>query len=99
AGTERPDAAAHAVASALAAHPSVPLLAAAVGLAAATAPAARSRGLWGIAVWGSLFLAAALFGPALAGDAASAFLVVPGVWAGAAWLAVPLIRAERKRAA
>jgi hypothetical protein len=99
AGTERPDAAAHAVASALTAHPSVLLLAAAVGLAAATAPAARSCGRWGIAVWGSLFLAAALFGPTLAGDAASPFLVVPGVWASAAWLAVPLIRAERKRAA
>jgi hypothetical protein len=60
-------------------------------LAAATlaVPFARSRGLWGIAAWGSGFLAAALIGT---GGAVGAFPLVLWVWLAAAILALPLLR-------
>jgi hypothetical protein len=60
-------------------------------LAAATVavPFARSRGLWGIAAWGSSFLAAALIGT---GGAVGAFPLVLWVWVAAAILALPLVR-------
>ncbi len=65
----------------------------AVVLAAATlaAPFARGRGLWGIAAWGSGFLAAALVGT---GGAVGAFPLVLWVWLAAAVLALPLLRAR-----
>jgi hypothetical protein len=60
-------------------------------LAAATlaVPFARSRGLWGIAAWGSAFLAAALIAT---GGAVGAFPLVLWVWLAAAILALPLLR-------
>jgi hypothetical protein len=63
----------------------------AVVLAAATlaVPFARSRGLWGIAAWGSAFLATALIGT---GGAVGAFPLVLWVWLAAAILALPLLR-------
>jgi hypothetical protein len=56
---------------------------------AATAPYARNRGLWGIALWGSAFLAAALIAP---GGAVSTFPLVLWVWVAAGALALPLLR-------
>ena len=63
----------------------------AVVLTAATlaVPFARRRGLWGIAAWGSAFLAAALIGT---GGAVGAFPLVLWVWLAAAILALPLLR-------
>jgi hypothetical protein len=62
-------------------------------LTAATlaAPFAQSRGLWGIAAWGSGFLAAALLAT---GGGVSPVPLVLWVWLAAALLAVPLLRAR-----
>jgi uncharacterized membrane protein len=57
--------------------------------ATVTAPFARSRGLWGIAAWGSVFLAAALIAPS---GEVGAFPLVLWVWLAAAVLALPLLR-------
>ncbi|MEO8291260.1 MAG: serine/threonine-protein kinase [Gaiellaceae bacterium] len=63
----------------------------AVVLAGATlaVPLARSRGLWGIAVWGASFLAAAALG---AGEAVAAFPLALWVWAAAGLLTLGLLR-------
>jgi hypothetical protein len=63
-------------------------------LVAATvaAPHARAKGLWGVAVWGTAFLAAALIAPV---GGVSAFPLAVWVWAGAAVLAGPVLRTRR----
>jgi Protein kinase domain len=84
--TSRPDLAARAVAGALAGHPGLLVLALVVAGATLAVPYALERGAWGIAGWGSGFLAAAVLLPALAGGDVSATLLVPGIWAAALWL-------------
>jgi hypothetical protein len=73
----------------LTANPEVWIGAVVLTAATVAAPFARSRGLWGIAAWGSAFLAAALIAP---GSAVSAFPLVLWVWIAAAMLALPLLR-------
>jgi hypothetical protein len=68
------------------------LLAAACAAATLALPLARSRGLWGIAAWGSGFLAAALLAPALAGAGPNALLLAPGIWAATLWLGADALR-------
>jgi Protein kinase domain len=75
----------------LSASPEIWIGALVLGAATLAAPFARSRGLWGIAAWGSVFLAAALVAT---GGAVSAFPLVLWVWVAAAVLAVPLLRAR-----
>ncbi len=67
-----------------------------VAAAAASAGFARSRGLWGVAAWGSCFLGALLLVPLAAGGApVAAFWAAPAVWLAAGALAYPLLRAPR----
>ena len=73
----------------LAASPEIWIGALVLGAATLAVPFARSRGLWGIAAWGSAFLAAALIGT---GGAVGAFPPVFWVWLAAAILALPLLR-------
>jgi Protein kinase domain len=73
------------------AHPVLWIEAAVLAGAAAAAPSARNRGAWGIALWGSTLLAAALLAPL---GLVSAFPLALWVWAGAAVLAVPVLRAR-----
>lgn len=73
----------------LAASPEVWIGAAVLAAATFAVPFARNRGLWGIAVWGSAFLAAALIAT---GGAVGAFPFVLWVWLAAAILALPLLR-------
>ena len=75
----------------LAANPEIWIGAVVLTAATVAAPFAKSRGLWGIAAWGSAFLAAALIAP---GGAVSAFPLVLWVWLAAAVLALPLLRAR-----
>jgi hypothetical protein len=89
AGTESPVNASGTVVAFLSAHSVLALEALVFAAAAATTGIARTRGLWGVAVWGSAFLAAALLVP---GDAVGAFPLALGVWGAAVLLAVPLLR-------
>ena len=73
----------------LAASPEIWIGALVLGAATLAVPFARSRGLWGIAAWGSAFLGAALIGT---GGAVGAFPLVFWVWLAAAILALPLLR-------
>jgi hypothetical protein len=73
----------------LAANPEIWIGAIVLTAATVAAPFAARRGLWGIAAWGSAFLAAALIAP---GGAIGAFPLVLWVWFAAAVLAVPLLR-------
>jgi hypothetical protein len=73
----------------LAASPEIWIGAAVLAAATVAVPFARSRGLWGIAVWGSAFLAAALIAT---GGAVGTFPLVLWVWLAAAILALPLLR-------
>jgi hypothetical protein len=73
----------------LGARPEIWITAVVLVGAAVAAPLARSRGLWGIVVWGAAFLAAALLAP---DGAVSAFPLVFWVWIAAAVLALPLLR-------
>jgi hypothetical protein len=73
----------------LAASPEIWIGAAVLAAATLAVPFARNRGLWGIAVWGSAFLAAALIAT---GGAVGAFPLVLWVWLAAAILALPLLR-------
>jgi hypothetical protein len=75
----------------LSASPEIWIGALVLGAATLAAPFAQSRGLWGIAAWGSGFLAAALIAT---GGAVGAFPLVLWVWVAAAVLAVPLLRAR-----
>jgi serine/threonine-protein kinase len=72
-------------------RPEVWVLALVLVAATVAAPFARSRGLWGIAVWGSAFVGAALIAP---GGAVDAFPLVLWVWIAAGVLALPLFRAR-----
>jgi hypothetical protein len=89
--TARPDVAAHAVAGALAGHAGLLVLGAVTAAATLAVPYAVDRGAWGLAGWGSGFVAAAVLGPALAGGKPSAALLVPGIWAAALWLGRDLV--------
>jgi hypothetical protein len=73
------------------ARPDVWVLAIVLAGATFAAPYARRHGLWGIAVWGSGFIAAALIA---SGGAVGAFPLVLWVWVAAAVLALPLFRAR-----
>src|SRR5919109_826086 len=81
AASPHPGDALHAVKAFFAAHPVLWIEAAVLAAAAAAAPYARDRGAWGIAVWGSALLAAALMAPF---GLVSAFPLALWVWAGAA---------------
>ncbi|HSK16987.1 MAG TPA: serine/threonine-protein kinase [Gaiellaceae bacterium] len=96
AGRERPAEAVDAVLSVLAAHPTSLVAALVLALAAVAAPAARERGLWGVAAWGTAFLAALVLGPtAFGGASVAAGVAVPTVWAATGALAYPLARVRR----
>ena len=75
----------------LAANPEIWIGAVVLTAATVAASFAKSRGLWGIAAWGSALLAASLIAP---GGAVSAFPLVLWVWLAAAVLALPLLRAR-----
>jgi eukaryotic-like serine/threonine-protein kinase len=87
--TGSPADAARAMASFLSANAVLGIEALVFAAAAATTGLARARGLWGIAVWGTAFLAAALLAPA---GAVSAFPLAFAVWGAALVLAVPMLR-------
>jgi hypothetical protein len=90
--TARPDTAAAAVWGSLAARPAIFVVAAVVTAASLTLPLARQNGLWGLAFWGSAFVAAIVLGPLAAGVMVSPAALVPGIWAAVAWLSAPLLR-------
>jgi Protein kinase domain len=73
----------------LGARPEIWVTALVVAGATAAAPFARTRGLWGVAVWGAVFLAAGLLAPRGAVDP---FPLVVWVWIAAGALALPLFR-------
>jgi len=87
-GSEPTGAVAHTLFSTLWAQSALLVEAGVFALAAATASTARDRGLWGIAVWASLFLAAAILAPPASGT----LPLVLGAWAAAAWLALDVSR-------
>ena len=89
--TSSPGEALGALAAYLADRPEVWITAVVLAGATAAVPLARKHGLWGIAVWGVAFLAAALIAP---GGSVSAFPLVLWVWIAAAALALPLFRAR-----
>ncbi len=90
--TDRPVAATEAVLDALASVPAL-LVAAGVVVAATLAlPAARRRGLWGAALWGSGFLAAVVLLSAAADATPAALPLAAGIWAASLVLAAPLLR-------
>jgi hypothetical protein len=74
--------------AAASAQPGLLLEALVFALAAGTVAPARRRGLWGVAVWGSAFLAAALLVP---GGGVEVWPLVLGIWAAALLLGVPLL--------
>jgi hypothetical protein len=90
--TSSPVDATETVAAFLSAHSALVLEALVFAAAAATTGLARTRGLWGIALWGSAFLAAAVLAP---GGAVSAFPLALGIWGAAVLLAAPLLRRPR----
>jgi Protein kinase domain len=93
-GAERPEAALDGLLAALSSRPTIVAAMVILGAAAASAGFARSRGLWGVAVWGAGFLAALLLVPLAAGGApVAAIWAAPAVWAAAGALAYPLLRA------
>jgi hypothetical protein len=95
-GAAGPVAALDASLAVLTTRPTILAAAAIAAVAAATAVAARSRGLWGVAVWGAGFIAALLLVPLAAGGAPiAAAWAAPAVWLAAALLAYPLLRAPR----
>jgi len=91
-GADSPAEAAGAVASFLSAHVALMVEMLVFGVAAATTGLARSRGLWGIAVWGCAFLAVALLAPA---GAVGAFPLALAVWGAVVLLAVPVLKRPR----
>jgi Protein kinase domain len=94
--TGRPDAALGRLLDALAAWPGLGLLALVLAAATLAVPAARERGLWGVAAWGSGLLAAAILLPGtLGGTPVNVIGLVFGVWAATAWLAVERFRTRR----
>jgi hypothetical protein len=94
--TSRPDVALNRLLDALAAWPGLVIVALALAAATLALPAARSRGLWGIAAWGSSLVAAAVLLPAgLGDDPVSAAGLVPGIWAVTLLLAAEGLRTRR----
>jgi hypothetical protein len=93
--TTRPDAAAAVLGDALAGHGGLVLLALLCAAATLALAPARQRGLWGIAAWGSAFLALAILLPAAAGGDVHALLVAPGIWAATLWLGAEALRNRR----
>jgi hypothetical protein len=91
-GASRPGTALAALTDFLAARPTLWIEAAVLVAAGVAAPYARRRGLWGIAGWGSVFLAAALLAPT---GAVGPFPLALWVWLGAAALAVPVLGRRR----
>ncbi len=87
--TSSPRAALTALTHYLGASPEIWIGAAVLAAATLAVPFARTRGLWGIAVWGSAFLTGALIAT---GGAVGAFPLVLWVWLAAAILALPLLR-------
>jgi hypothetical protein len=83
AGSTRPTAVAHAVASQLSAHPVLLLEAAILAAAAASLPHVRRRGPWPAAVFGAALLAAT----ALAAPAAAVLPLIAAAWVTAVALA------------
>jgi len=92
AGSTHPGRAADAINAFFSAHPALWIEAAVLAAATIAAPYARARGLWGVAGWGAALLAAAVFAPL---GAVSAFPLALWLWAGAAVLAVPVLRTRR----
>jgi len=92
AGSPHPGRAFDAINAFFSAHPALWIEAAVLAAATVAGPYARSRGLWGVAGWGAAFLAAAVFAPL---GAVSAFPLALWVWAGAAVLALPVLRTRR----
>ncbi|MBD0317464.1 MAG: serine/threonine protein kinase [Thermoleophilia bacterium] len=93
--TRRPDATVGAMVEAVRVQPGIAIEAALLALAAATAPAARRRGGWGVAGWGSAFVAGALLAPRLAGIAVHAWTTVPGVCLATLALGAQALRRSR----
>jgi eukaryotic-like serine/threonine-protein kinase len=91
-GTANPLRATGSVVAFLSAHSALALEALVFAAAAATTGLARTRGLWGIALWGSAFLAAALLAPR---GAVGTLPLALGIWGAALLLAVPLLRRPR----
>jgi serine/threonine-protein kinase len=91
-GTNSPLAAARTVTAFLSAHSALVLEALVFAAAAGTTGIARARGLWGVALWGTAFLAAVLLAPSGAVDA---FPLALGIWGAAVLLAVPVLRRPR----
>ncbi|MBA2614615.1 MAG: serine/threonine protein kinase [Actinobacteria bacterium] len=91
-GTEPTGAVAHTLLATVWTHSALLVEAGVFALAAATAALARNHGLWGIAGWASLFLAAAVLAP----PASGALPLVLGVWAAAAWLAAGELRSSTR---
>jgi eukaryotic-like serine/threonine-protein kinase len=84
AGVSRPGEALHALTGFLAAHPALWIEAVALTAAAVAVPYVVRVGIWGVAGWGALFLAAALIAPT---GAVGAFPTALWVWIAAALIA------------
>jgi hypothetical protein len=92
--TPRPSEAFTALTGVLTSHPALWIEAVVLAAAAGAIPHARARGLWGIAAWGAAFLAAAVLAP---WGQVPALPTALWIWLGAAFLAVPVLRAHRYR--
>jgi eukaryotic-like serine/threonine-protein kinase len=92
AGEPSPSAAAGAVAAALTEHSALALEALVFAAAAAAVPFALRFRFWGLAGWGSGFLAFALLAP---GGAVDSFPLVLGVWGATALLGLRVVRKPR----
>jgi Protein kinase domain len=92
AGSPRPAEALDALVGFLTGHRALWVEAAALVAAAVAAPYALHRGIWGVAAWATGFLGVALLAPA---GAVSAFPTALWVWAGALFLAVPVLGMRR----
>jgi serine/threonine-protein kinase len=90
--TARPGDALAALTGALSSHPALWIEAVVLASAAAAMPYARARGLWGIASWAAAFLAASVLAP---WGEVPALPTALWIWLGAAYVAVPVLRAHR----
>jgi eukaryotic-like serine/threonine-protein kinase len=79
----------------LAGHPGLWIEALVLSLAASTTALARARGIVGIAVWGAVYLGAALAAPALAGASVQALWIGLGVVVATLAIAYTQARAHR----
>ncbi|MDQ3859561.1 MAG: serine/threonine protein kinase [Actinomycetota bacterium] len=92
-GLESPTATARVLADALAASPGIAVESVVFALAAIALPLARRLELWGVAIWGSAFLAAALLLPVPAGATANELALAPGISAATIALGAAVVRA------